>query len=116
MQYREALSQAIVQVESAIANLHAFTKQVEATRKATFYAEQSLHDEEVQFRVGMATTHDLLQYQEELVTAQGNEVQADVGLENARLGLWHSEGTLMNVFNIEFQVQNPHLEPWYTKF
>jgi hypothetical protein len=50
------------------------------------------------------------------VTAQGNEVQADVGLENARLGLWHSEGTLMNVFNIEFQVQNPHLEPWYAKF
>jgi outer membrane protein len=116
MQYREALSQAVVQVESAIANLHAFEKQVEATRNATFYAEQSLHDEQVEFRVGMATTHDLLQYQEELVTAQGNEVQADVGLENARLALWHAEGTLMNVFNIDFQVQNPHLTPWYTKF
>jgi outer membrane protein len=116
MQYREALSQAVVQVESAIANLHAFEKQVEATRNATFYAEQSLHDEQVEFRVGMATTHDLLQYQEELVTAQGNEVQADVGLENARLALWHSEGTLMNVFNIDFQVQNPHLTPWYTQF
>ncbi len=116
MQYREALSQAVVQVESAIANLHAFEKQVEATRNATYYAEQSLHDEELEFRVGMATTHDLLQYQAELVTAQGNEVQADVGLENARLALWHAEGTLMNVFNINFQVQNPHVEPWYTKF
>ena len=116
MQYREALSQSVVQVESAIANLHAFEKQVEATRNATFYAEQSLHDEQIEFRVGMATTHDLLQYQEELVTAQGNEVQADVGLENARLALWHAEGTLMNVFNIDFQVQNPHVEPWYTKF
>jgi outer membrane protein len=116
MQYREALSQAVVQVESAIANLHAFEKQVEATRNATFYAEQSLHDEQVEFRVGMATTHDLLQYQEELVTAQGNEVQADVGLENARLALWHAEGTLMNIFNIDFQVQNPHLTPWYTRF
>jgi outer membrane protein len=116
VQYREALSQAVVQVESAIANLHAFEKQAEATKAATFYAEQSLHDEEVEFRVGLATTHDLLQYQEELVTAQGNEVQADVGLENARLALWHAEGTLMNVFNIDFQVQNPHLEPWYTKF
>ncbi|HJU11339.1 MAG TPA: TolC family protein, partial [Candidatus Binataceae bacterium] len=116
MQYREAISQSVVQVESAIANLHAFEKQVEATRNATFYAEQSLHDEQVEFRVGMATTHDLLQYQEELVTAQGNEVQADVGLENARLALWHAEGTLMNVFNIDFQVQNPHVSPWYTKF
>jgi len=116
MQYREALSQAVVQVESAIANLHAFEKQVEATRNATFYAEQSLHDEQVEFRVGMATTHDLLQYQEELVTAQGNEVQADVGLENARLALWHAEGTLTNIFNIDFEVQDPHVSPWYTKF
>jgi outer membrane protein TolC len=116
MQYREALSQTVVQVESAIGNLHAFEKQVEATRNATFYAEQSLHDEQVEFRVGMATTHDLLQYQEELVTAQGNEVQADVGLENARLALWHAQGTLMNIFNIDFQVQNPHVAPWYTQF
>lgn len=116
VQYREALSQEVVQIESAIANLHAFEKQVEATRNATFYAEQSLHDEQVEFRVGMATTHDLLQYQEELVTAQGNEVQADVGLENARLALWHAQGTLMNIFNIDFQVQNPHVAPWYTKF
>jgi outer membrane protein len=116
MQYREALSQTVVLVESAIANLHAFEKQADATRKATFYAEQSLHDEQVEFRVGMATTHDLLQYQEELVTAQGNEVQADVGLENARLALWHAEGTLMNIFNIDFELQNPHVEPWYTKF
>src|SRR5262249_54961633 len=42
VQYREALSQAVVQVESAIANLHAFEKQAEATKAATFYAEQSL--------------------------------------------------------------------------
>jgi outer membrane protein len=116
LEYRQALSQAVLQVESAIANLHAFEKQVEATRNATFYAEQSLHDEQVEFRVGMATTHDLLQYQEELVTAQGNEVQADVGLENARLALWHAEGTLMGVFNVDFQVQNPHVAPWFTQF
>jgi outer membrane protein len=116
MEYREALSQAVLQVESALANLHAYEKQVEATREATFYAEQSLHDEQVEFRVGMATTHDLLQYQQELVTAQGNEVQADVGLENARLALWYAEGTLMNVFNIDFQVQDPHQTPWYTRF
>jgi outer membrane protein TolC len=116
MQYREALSQAVVQIESGVGNLHAFEKQVEATRNATFYAEQSLHDEQVEFRVGMATTHDLLQFQETLVTAQGNEVQADVGLENARLTLWHAEGTLMNIFNIDFQIQNPRVSPWYTQF
>jgi outer membrane protein len=89
---------------------------VQATNAAMYFAEKSLRDEQVRFRVGMATTHDLLQYQEELVTAEGNQVQASVGLENARLALWHAEGTLMRVFNIDFEVQNPHVSPWYSKF
>ena len=51
-----------------------------------------------------------------LVTAQGNEVQADVGLENARLALWHAEGTLLGQFNINFQLQNQSRPPWYARF
>jgi outer membrane protein TolC len=116
LQYREALSQSVLQVESAIANLHADIQRVQATREAVYYAEKSLRDEQVRFRVGMATTHDLLQFQSELVTAQGNQVTADTDLENARLALWHAEGTLMRQFNIDFQVQNPHQSPWYSKF
>jgi len=37
-------------------------------------------------------------------------------LENARLALWHAEGTLLGKFNIDFQVQNPHQSPWYSRF
>ncbi len=66
--------------------------------------------------MGLATTNPLLQYQSNLVTAQGNEVQADVGLENARLALWHAEGTLFGRFNIDFEVQNPRQSPWYSRF
>ncbi|MGD0673374.1 MAG: TolC family protein [Candidatus Binatus sp.] len=116
MQYRQALYQAVLLVKSALANLRAYEEQVDATREATAYAAQSLHDTQAQFRVGMATTNTLLQYQSNLVTAQGNEVQADVGLENARLALWHAEGTLFGQFNIDFQVQNPRQSPWYSRF
>jgi len=116
MQYRAALSESVLQIESSLANLHADIKRVQATRAAVFYAEKSLRDEQVRFRVGMATTHDLLQFQSELVTAQGNQVTADTDLENARIAMWHAEGTLMNVFNIDFEVQNPHVTPWYTRF
>jgi outer membrane protein len=116
LQYRSALSQSVLQIESALANLHADVQRVQATRQATYFAENSLHDEQVRFRVGMATTHDLLQFQSELVTAQGNEVSADVDLENARLAFWHAEGTLLNVYNIDFEVQDPHESPWYSKF
>jgi outer membrane protein TolC len=116
LQYRQALYQAALQVKSALVNLRAYDQQVEATREATHYADESLRDYQVEFREGMATTNQLLQYQSNLVTAQGNEVQADVGLENARLALWHAEGTLFERFNIDFQVQNPHQSPWYSRF
>jgi outer membrane protein len=116
LNYRATLSQAVTAVESALANLHADAKRVQATKEATFYAEKSLRDEQVEFRVGMATTHDLLQFQSELVTAQGNEVSTDIDLENARLALWFAEGTLLKTFNIDFQVQDPREYPWYARF
>lgn len=114
--YRSSLSQAVVNVESAIANLFADQKRAQATASATYYARQALHDEEVRFRVGMATTHDLLQFQEEEVSAEGNQVQAEVDLENAKLALRHSEGTILDEFDISFQLQDPHQTPWYATF
>ncbi len=114
--YRAALSQTVVNVQSALANLYADYKRAQATASATFYARQSLHDEQIRFRVGMATTHDLLQFQQEEVSAEGNEVQADVDLENAKLALEHSDGTLLQAFNINWEVQNPHEVPWYAAF
>jgi len=116
MFYRAALSQAVVDVQSALANLYADEKRAQATAQATYYARQSLHDEQVRFRVGMATTHDLLQFQQEEVSAEGNEVQADVDLENAKLALGHADCTLLLAFNINWEVLNPHEVPWYAAF
>ncbi len=116
MFYRAALSQAVIDVQSSLANLYADEKRAQATAQATYYARQSLHDEQVRFRVGMATTHDLLQFQQEEVSAEGNEVQADVDLENAKLALGHADGTLLQAFNINWEVLNPHEVPWYASF
>src|SRR5208337_1011473 len=114
--YRAALSQAVVNVESAIADLYADQKRASATASATYYARQSLHDEQIRFRGGRATKHDLLQFQEEEVSAEGNQVQAEVDLENAKLALGHADGTLLQQFNINWEVQNPHEVPWYAAF
>jgi len=116
MQYRAQLSAAVVQIENALANLYADQKRAQATEQATFYARQSLNDENVRFRVGMATTHDLLQFQEEEVAAEGNQVQSFVDLENAKINLQHAQGTLLTAYNINFQIQDPHETPWYATF
>src|SRR5271167_1871590 len=114
--YRASLSQAVVNVESSIANLYADQKRAAATASATYYARQALHDEQIRFRVGLATTHDLLQFQQEEVSAEGNQVQAEVDLENAKLALGHADGTLLQQFQINWEVQNPHEVPWYAAF
>jgi outer membrane protein len=116
LQYRQALYQAALQVKAAFADLLAYQKQVESTADATQYAAESLHDVSAEFKEGTATTNQLLQYQSNLVTAQGNQVQAQVGLENGRLALWHAEGTLLQHFNINFELTNPHQAPWYSLF
>ncbi len=116
MQYRAQLSAAVVQIENALANLYADQKRALATEQATFYARQSLNDENVRFRVGMATTHDLLQFQSEEVQAEGSQVQAFVDLENAKINLQHAQGTLLTSYNINFQIQDPHETPWYAAF
>ncbi len=116
MLYRSALSQAVIDVQSALANLYADQKRAAATAQATYYSRRSLHDEQIRFRVGMATTHDLLQFQEEAVSAEGNQVQAEVDLENAKLALRHSDGTLLQAFQVNWEVQNPHEVPWYAAF
>ena len=116
MQYRAQLSAVVVQIENALANLYADLRRAQATEQATFYARQALNDENVRFRVGMATTHDLLQFQEEEVAAEGGQVQAFVDLENAKINLQHAQGTLLSSFNINFEIQDPHETPWYTRF
>jgi hypothetical protein len=51
-----------------------------------------------------------------LISAQGNQVEAEVDLEDARLSLEHEQGTLLRAFQIDFQLQDPHRSPWYSKF
>jgi outer membrane protein TolC len=116
LQYRQALYQGALQVKSAFDDLVANQQQVEATDEATTYAQESLHDVGVEFREGTATTNQLLQYQSNLVAAQSNQVQAQIGLENGRLALWHAEGTLLEHFNINFELRSAHQTPWYSRF
>lgn len=116
MQYRSALSQAVVEVQNAIANLIADKQRAQSTEQATYFAKQALRDEQVRFKVGMATTHDLLQFQQQEVAAEGNQVQAAIDLENAKLNLDHADGTLLQKFDIEFLLQNPRQRPWYAEF
>jgi len=116
MRYRDLISQVVVDVQSSLDGLKANFKSAQAARTATEFAAASLHDERERFRVGMATTHELLQFIDSLVGAEGNQVNAEANFEISKLAVKHSEGTLMRAFNIDFVASNPDVRPWYGHF
>jgi outer membrane protein len=116
MSYRDLISQVVVDVQTSLDGLKANFKSAQAARTATEFAAASLHDERERFEVGMATTHELLQFIDSLVAAEGNQVNAEVNFEVSKLAVKHSEGTLLRAFNIEFAADNPDLRPWYARF
>jgi outer membrane protein TolC len=116
MRYRDLISSVVVDVQSSLDGLKSNFKSAQAARTATEFAAASLHDERERFRVGMATTHELLQFIDSLVAAEGNQVNAEVNFEISKLQVKHSEGTLLRAFNVEFVPTNPNVRPWYARF
>jgi outer membrane protein TolC len=116
LNYRNEISSVVVDVQTSLDGLKANFKSAQAAKVATQYAAASLHDERERFRVGMATTHELLQFIDSLVAAEGNQVNAEVNFEISKLQVKHSEGTLLRAFNIVFVPTNPDVRPWYSRF
>ncbi len=116
LRYREQVSKIIVEVESALSNLATTFERVHATDAAAAYARAALSAEEARYRAGAADTHELLQYQQELISALANQVQAQLDLEVAKLAIEHAKGTLLKSFQINFEVDKNYQTPWYARF
>ncbi|HLH77599.1 MAG TPA: TolC family protein [Candidatus Binataceae bacterium] len=114
--YSAALAQVVVNVQGALANLASAVAQIKATEAATRYWTLALSEEQKRFRVGTAAIHDILQYKNQLVAAQGAQVQSAVALEQAKLALRHADGTLLKSFKIQFQVADAPETPWFAQF
>ncbi len=91
-------------------------KVARATKLATEYAAKSLRDDQERFRVGMATTHELLQYQDALIAAQGNEVPAEVDYETAKLTSNTPRALCCGLQRELSSAQAPDVKPWYAQF
>jgi len=82
-------------VRSALRLLQTSYKQIEVTARGRAYAEERLRAFEKKNAVGLATTKDVFDVENDLVTAKGNQIQALVDYNNAITGLWHVTGELL---------------------
>ena len=82
-------------VRAAIRLLASSYRQIEVTARGRAYAEDRLKAFQKKNAVGLATTKDVLDVENDLVTAKGNQIQALVDYNNAITGLWHVTGELL---------------------
>ena len=83
-------------VRAAIRLLQSSYKQIDVTARGRAYAEERLRAFEKKNAVGLATTKDVFDVENDLVTAKGNQIQALVDYNNAITGLWHVTGELLD--------------------
>jgi len=90
----------IVEVREAVRQIKTETKRVQATRLARRLAQKKLDAEEKKFEVGMSTSFNVLQFQEDLVAEQSNEIRALIDYRKSKIRLRQVMATTLKAHNI----------------
>jgi energy-coupling factor transporter ATP-binding protein EcfA2 len=112
-QEEEEVSREITQ---AVNNLKSLTTNIEARRIARELAEENVRNQQARYDVGLATTKDLIDFQDRLTQAQRAEIDT-LTLYNTQLAeLRRADGTLLDAHNIVLERADPEPPPWWARF
>jgi outer membrane protein TolC len=103
LQLKQKEQSIMTQVDNDVANAQSYYQSVQATREARIYAEAALAAEQKTYAVGKATTFEVLQYQNSLTTARGQEIQALANYEEALATLDGDEGSTLEKLGINIE-------------
>jgi HAE1 family hydrophobic/amphiphilic exporter-1 len=105
-----------LEVKQAVTNMESEIEGLPAVRVARELAEENLRNQQARYEVGLATTKDLLDFQERMLQARAAEVEAMTGYNVALADLQRAEGTLLEERRI--LMERPELEgaPWWARF
>jgi len=74
---------------------------VQATRVARRLAEEKLSAEEKKFEVGLSTSFNVLEFQEDLAEEQSKEIKAIIDYNKSRIKLRQVKATTLRDHNIK---------------
>jgi len=100
-------------VKAAIRLVAASYKQLEVTARGRAYAEDRLRAFQKRHDVGLATTKDVFDVENDLVAAKGNQIQAVVDYNNSITQLWRVTGEILDQEGIS--VTDSQADPLYEK-
>ncbi|HQE81794.1 MAG TPA: TolC family protein [Candidatus Hydrogenedentes bacterium] len=80
---------------------------VESSKQSRKLQEVNVSAEEKRLELGLTSSYQVLDMQDDLTAAQSQEVQATIALEKAFVDLRLAEGSLLNMLGIEFVAPEP---------
>lgn len=108
--------QVTLDVKKAVTTLQSDVQSVEATRIARELSAENLRNQQARYDVGLATTKDILDFQDQLTQARFAEVNALTRYRTDLAELHHAEGTLLERRHIVLDRGEEEPTPWYAYF
>ena len=105
-----------LQVTTAVNNLQSDLHRVDATRIARELAEENVRNQRARYDVGLATTKDLLDYEDQLTQSAFAEVGALTQYNIDLAQLRRNEGTILEARNVVIERAPPEGPPWWAQF
>lgn len=85
----------LVEIDNSIQALESNRQRIDATKIAKQLAEEALRAEELKFKEGLSTSHDVLTFQEDLATARAREISAVIDYNKSLVEFSRVKGTLL---------------------
>jgi HAE1 family hydrophobic/amphiphilic exporter-1 len=105
-----------LEIKQAVSNLRTDLKSIDATRLARELAEENVRNQQARFDVGLVTTKDLLDFQDQLTQARGAEVLALTTYNTDLAEMRRVEGSLLSARNVMIERVSPEAAPWWARF
>lgn len=104
---RKTISDLTLNVRSAIRSVGTTRILVESSRQARALQETNVAAEEKRLKLGVTTSFEVLRIQEDLASAEAQEVQALIDFEKAKADLELAEGLLLQSLGVEYEMPEP---------
>jgi outer membrane protein TolC len=114
--YRQTVSEVSLEVGQAAGDVGSDLERIGTTQVGRELSEENLRNQTKRYEVGMVTTTDLLQFQNDLAAARVAEIQALIEYNISRTELDRAQGTLLSRFDVDVAPRKPTSTPWWAKF
>ena len=105
-----------LEITQAVNNLKALLRRIDATRVARELAEENVRNQQARYDVGLATTKDLIDFQDRLTQAEQAEVEAVAAYAIELARLHFAEGTLLERRSVALDRTPQEDAPWWARF